>query len=559
MRIKTDLEIAKEAKIKPIYEIASKAGIEENELIPYGTNKAKISLRIHERIKNNPDGKLILVSAMNPTPSGEGKTTTSIGLSDALTRLGQKTFLALREPSLGPVFGIKGGAAGGGYAQVIPMEDINLHFTGDMHAITAANNLLCAITDNHIYQGNELRIDPRSITIKRCMDVNDRQLRMITCGLGGHANGMPREDGFDITAASEVMAVLCLAQDLHDLKERLGRIRVGYTFDKKPVLASDLKATGAAALLLKDAIQPNLVQTLEGTPVFIHGGPFANIAHGCNSVIATKTALKLADWVVTEAGFGADLGAEKFIDIKCRQSGLWPDAVVIVTTLRALKCHGGIKKDEWDKPNEQALKKGFANLEKHIENLIGVFGLNVVVAVNHFAADTEEEVRLLRELCQTKGVKAVPLDVWGKGGAGGLELAEAVMQAAERKSTPRFPYSLEDSLQSKISAIAKNIYGASEVHYSADVLRSMEHHLSNGGDNGLPICVAKTQYSLSDDPDKLGRPKNFIMTVREIKVSAGAGFVVVFAGKMMTMPGLPKIPAAENMTIDNYGNIEGLF
>lgn len=558
MKIKTDLEIAKEARLQPIYEIALKAGIEVGELIPYGTNKAKVSLKISERIKNNPDGKLILVSAMNPTPSGEGKTTTSIGLSDALGRLGQKTFLALREPSLGPVFGIKGGAAGGGYAQVIPMEDINLHFTGDMHAITAANNLLCALADNHIYQGNELRIDPRSITVKRCMDVNDRQLRMITCGLGGHANGMPREDGFDITAASEVMAVLCLAEDMHDLKERLGRIRIGYTFDKKPVPASDLKATGAMALLLKDAIQPNLVQTLEGTPVFIHGGPFANIAHGCNSVIATKTALKLADWVVTEAGFGADLGAEKFIDIKCRQSGLWPDAVVVVTTLRALKCHAGVKKSDWDKPDEEALKKGFANLEKHIENLSGVFGLNVVVAVNHFTTDTEEEIKLLQELCRSKGIKAVSADVWAKGGTGGAELAKAVMQAAQRKSEPRFPYSLEDSLQAKISAIARNIYGASEVHYSADVLRSMEH-LSGDGYSGLPICVAKTQYSLSDDPDKLGRPKNFIMTVREIKVSAGAGFVVVFAGKMMTMPGLPKVPAAETMTIDDDGNIEGLF
>lgn len=558
MNVKTDLEIAKEAKIKPIYEIASYAGIEESELIPYGSNKAKVSLKIFDRLKHNADGKLILVSAMNPTPPGEGKTTTAIGLSDALQQLGHKTFLALREPSLGPVFGIKGGAAGGGYAQVIPMEDINLHFTGDMHAITAANNLLCALADNHIYQGNALRIDPRSITIKRCMDVNDRQLRMITCGLGGHANGMPREDGFDITAASEVMAVLCLAQDMHDLKERLGRIRVGYTFENKPVLASDLGATGAMALLLKDAIQPNLVQTLEGTPVFIHGGPFANIAHGCNSVIATKAALKLADWVVTEAGFGADLGAEKFIDIKCRQSGLWPDAVVVVTTLRALKCHAGVKKSGWSKPNPEALKKGFSNLEKHIENLKNVYGLSVVVAVNHFAADTDEEIALLQDLCQSKGVTAVPIDVWGQGGAGGLALAEAVIKAAERKSEPRFPYSLDDSLKSKINAIAKNIYGASEVHYSADVLRSMEH-LSNGGYSGLPICVAKTQYSLSDDPEKLGRPENFIMTVREIKVSAGAGFVVVFAGKMMTMPGLPKIPAAENMTIDDDGNIEGLF
>lgn len=558
MSFKTDLEIAKEAKIQPIYEIALKAGIDSGELIPYGSHKAKVSLKITERIKDKPDGKLILVSAINPTPSGEGKTTTSIGLSDALSRLGQKTFLALREPSLGPVFGMKGGAAGGGYAQVIPMEDINLHFTGDIHAITAANNLLCALADNHIYQGNELRIDPRSITIKRCMDINDRQLRMITCGLGGHANGMPREDGFDITAASEVMAVLCLAKDMHDLKERLGRIRVGYTFEKKPVLASDLKATGAMALLLKDAIEPNLVQTLEGTPVFMHGGPFANIAHGCNSVIATKTALKLADWVVTEAGFGADLGAEKFIDIKCRQAGLWPDAVVVVATLRALKCHGGLTKNEWDKRNEQAIIKGFANLEKHIENLTGVFGLNAVVAINHFNTDTDEEIALLCDLCRNIGITAVPIDVWGKGGAGGTELAKAVMQAAQVKTAPRFPYSLGDTLQDKIKAIAKNIYGASEVHYSADVLRSIEHFSGNGY-SGLPICIAKTQYSLSDDPEKLGRPSNFIMTVREIKISAGAGFVVVLAGKMMTMPGLPKVPAAENMTIDDNRNIEGLF
>lgn len=558
MQMKSDLEIAKEAKIQSIWEIALKAGVETGEVIPYGTNKAKVSLKISERLKGNPDGKLILVSALNPTPSGEGKTTTSIGLSDALQRLGQKTFLALREPSLGPVFGIKGGAAGGGYSQVIPMEDINLHFTGDIHAITAANNLLCALVDNHIFQGNKLNIDPRNITIKRCMDVNDRQLRNIACGLGGLPDGMPREDGFDITAASEVMAVLCLASGIHDLKERLGRIKIGYAFDKKPVLASDINAGGAMALLLKDAIQPNLVQTLEGTPVFIHGGPFANIAHGCNSVIATKTALKLADWVVTEAGFGADLGAEKFLDIKCRQTGLWPNAVVLVATLRAVKCHGGLKKGEWDKPDKSALQKGFANLEKHIENLTGIYGLPVVVAINRFSADTEEELALLEQLCAGKGVSAVPTTVWEHGGAGGEELARAVMQAAQQKSEPRFPYSLDDSLQVKINAIAKKIYGASEVHYSADVLRNIEH-LAENGYNGLPICVAKTQYSLSDDPEKIGRPKNFIMTVRELKISAGAGFVVVFAGKMMTMPGLPKVPAAENMTIDDFGGVEGLF
>jgi formate--tetrahydrofolate ligase len=555
---KTDLEIAREANIQSIWDIAQNAGIEPHELIPYGTNKAKVSLNIQERIKDNPCGKLILVSAINPTPSGEGKTTMSIGLSDALRRLGQKSFLALREPSLGPVFGIKGGAAGGGYSQVIPMEDINLHFTGDIHAITAANNLLCALVDNHIFQGNTLGIDPRNISIKRCMDVNDRQLRNITCGLGGLPNGMPREDGFDITAASEVMAVLCLSSGIRDLKERLGRIKIGYTFDKKPVTASDLKAEGAMALLLKDAIQPNLVQTLEGTPVFIHGGPFANIAHGCNSVIATKTALKLADWVVTEAGFGADLGAEKFLDIKCRQTGLWPSAVVLVATLRALKFHGGLKKGEWDRPDAEALKKGFSNLEKHIENITGVYGLPVVVAINRFENDSEDEISLLRQMCAGMGVAAVPATVWQRGGAGGEELACAVMQAARQKSEPRFPYSLSDSLQVKINALARKIYGASEVHYSADVLRSIEH-LAENGFVGLPICVAKTQYSLSDDSEKLGRPENFIMTVRALKVSAGAGFVVAYAGKMMTMPGLPKVPAAENMTIDDSGNVEGLF
>ncbi len=554
---KTDLEIAKTAKIKPAYDIALKAGVQPEELIPYGSNKAKVSLKITERISSGKYGRLILVSAVNPTPSGEGKTTVSIGLADALSRLGEKTFLALREPSLGPVFGIKGGAAGGGYSQVIPMEDINLHFTGDMNAITAANNLLCALVDNHIYQGNALGIDPRKITVKRCADVNDRQLRMITCGLGGSANGMPREDGFDITAASEVMAVLCLAEDLHDLKERLGRIKIGYTFDGRPVLAGDLGATGAMAVLLKDAIEPNLVQTLEGTPVFMHGGPFANIAHGCNSVIATKTALKLADWVVTEAGFGADLGAEKFLDIKCRQAGLWPDAVVLVATLRALKCHGGLKKGEWDKPNETALRKGFANLEKHIDNLTGVFGLPVVVAINRFSTDTVEEISLLKRLCAQKGATAVSVEVWEKGGAGGEELACAVMQAAQ-KTEPRYPYALDDTLQAKIGALAKKIYGASEVHYSADVLRNIEHLVENGY-TGLPICVAKTQYSLSDDPEKVGRPEGFIMTVRQLKLSAGAGFVVVYAGKMMTMPGLPKVPAAENMTIDDDGSIHGLF
>jgi formate--tetrahydrofolate ligase len=558
MQFKTDLEIAREATLRPIYDIAAAAGIEPDELIPYGTNKAKVSLKISERLKNRKDGRLILVTALNPTPSGEGKTTISIGLADAIRRLDKKVFLALREPSLGPVFGIKGGAAGGGYAQVIPMEDINLHFTGDIHAVTAANNLLCALIDNHIHQGNALGIDPRNITFKRCMDVNDRQLRMITCGLGGPANGTPREDGFDITAASEVMAVLCLAKDLHDLKERLGRIKIGYTADGRPVLASDIKAHGAMAALLKDAIQPNLVQTLEGTPVFVHGGPFANIAHGCNSVIATKTALKLADYVVTEAGFGADLGAEKFLDIKCRQAGVWPAAAVLVCTLRALKYHGGLKKGEWDRPDEKALKKGMANLNKHIENLTGIFGLNVVVAINRFTTDTEEEIALLMELCAEKGVKAVPVEVWEKGGAGGLELAKAVLQAASIKTEPRHPYSLSDSIQEKINAVARKVYGAAEVHYSADVLRHIEH-LTETGYDGLPICIAKTQYSFSDDPEKIGRPRDFILTVRQLKLSGGAGFVVVLAGKMMTMPGLPKIPAAESITIDDEGRIDGLF
>ena len=557
MEFKTDLQIAREAKIQPIYDIAAKAGIESGELIPYGNFKAKVSLKIINRLKERPNGKLILVSAINPTPSGEGKTTVSIGLSDAIARLQKKVFLALREPSLGPVFGIKGGAAGGGYAQVIPMEDINLHFTGDIHAVTAANNLLCAIVDNHIHQGNEFNIDPRKISVKRCMDMNDRQLRMISSGLGGPANGMPREDGFDITAASEVMAVLCLATDLHDLKERLGRIKVGYTFDDKPVLVSDLKVHGAMAVLLKDAIEPNLVQTLEGTPVFMHGGPFANIAHGCNSVIATKTAMKLADFVVTEAGFGADLGAEKFLDIKCRQADIWPDAVVLIATLRALKYHGGLKKGELNTPNSEALQKGMANLAKHIENL-KEFGVNIVVAVNRFYADTEEEIRLVQDACLKLGVRAIPVEVWEKGGEGGVELAKEVLEIAQNKTYPRHPYSLNDTIQNKIDAVAKKIYGAGDVHYSADVMRHIEHLTENGYD-GLPICIAKTQYSFSDDPEKIGRPENFIFTVRQMKLSAGAGFVVVMAGKIMTMPGLPKTPAAQSITIEDDGTVEGLF
>jgi len=557
MQQKTDLEIAREAQLIPISQIAQSAGILEDELIPFGNKKAKVSLSLLRRIKDNADAKLILVSAINPTPAGEGKTTISIGLADALKRCGQKVCLALREPSLGPVFGMKGGAAGGGYAQVIPMADINLHFTGDIHAVTAANNLLCALVDNHIQHGNELNIDPRRIAIKRCMDINDRQLRFITCGLGGRANGMPREDGFDITAASEVMAVLCLASDLHDLKERLARIKVAYTFDERPVTAGELKAAGAMAVLLKDAVKPNLVQTLEQTPCLMHGGPFANIAHGCNSYIATNMAMHLADYVVTEAGFGADLGAEKFLDIKCRQTGLWPDAAVIVVTVRALKSHGGKPKKTLNEPDEDAVIRGMQNLDKHIENLKDFYGLPVTVAINRFSSDSPEEIALVQKLCRAKGVTAVTADVWEKGGEGGIALAKEVMRIA-KKGTPKHPYELTDDIPTKIEKLAKKIYGASEVHYSAGVSKTIET-LSRNGYAHLPICVAKTQYSLSHDPKLIGRPSGFIFTVRNIKLSAGAGFIVVLAGDMMTMPGLPKNPAAEQITIDDEGRIEGLF
>ncbi len=556
MQYKTDLQIAREAELVPISQIAQDAGILENELIPFGNKKAKISLSVLNRIKGQRDAKLILVSAINPTPAGEGKTTVSIGLADALKKTGQRVCLALREPSLGPVFGIKGGAAGGGYAQVIPMEDINLHFTGDLHAITAANNLLCALVDNHIQHGNALGIDPRRIVIKRCMDINDRQLRFITCGLGGRTNGMPREDSFDITAASEVMAVLCLASDLHDLKDRLSRIKVAYTFDEQPVTAEDLKAAGAMAVLLKDAIKPNLVQTLEHTPCLMHGGPFANIAHGCNSYIATNMAMHLADYVVTEAGFGADLGAEKFLDIKCRQTGLWPDAVVIVATIRALKSHGGKTKEELGQPDEAALIRGMQNLDKHIENLKDFYGLPVAVAINQFVTDTPQEIALVQELCKAKGVNAVTTQVWEKGGDGGIALAEEVVRIAQ-KSKPTHPYELCDDIPTKIEKLAKTIYGASEVHYSAGVFKSIEA-LTKNGYAQLPICIAKTQYSLSHDPKLTGRPGGFIFTVRNIKVSAGAGFIVVLAGDMMTMPGLPKSPAAEQITINDEGRINGL-
>jgi len=557
MQYKTDLEIAREAKLVPIGQIAEAGGILESELIPFGYKKAKVSLSIMGRLKNRSRGKLVLVSAINPTPAGEGKTTVSIGLADALKRCGERVFLTLREPSLGPVFGIKGGAAGGGYAQVIPMEDINLHFTGDLHAVTAANNLLCALVDNHIHHGNALGIDPRRITFKRCMDMNDRQLRFITCGLGGRTNGMPREDSFDITAASEVMAVLCLATDLHDLKRRLARIKVAYTFDEKPVTAGDLKAEGAMAVLLRDAIRPNLVQTLEQTPCLMHGGPFANIAHGCNSYIATNMALHLADYVVTEAGFGADLGAEKFLDIKCRQTGLWPDAVVVVATIRALKSHGGKKKDELSVPDEEAVIRGMENLYKHIENLKDFYGLPIVVAINKFHTDTPEEIALVQKLCRARGVNAVPVEVWEKGSEGGVELAREVMRIA-KKTEPKHPYALEDPIPCKIEKLAKTIYGACDVHYSAGVAKAIEA-LSKNGYAYLPICVAKTQYSLSHDPSLIGRPKDFIFTVRNIKLSAGAGFIVVLAGDMMTMPGLPKKPAAESITIDDEGRIDGLF
>ena len=554
---KTDLEIAREAYLTPIREIAGRAGILDSELIPFGNNKAKVSLSIHERIQNNAQGKLILVSAVNPTPAGEGKTTVSIGLADALAQCGQRVCLTLREPSLGPVFGIKGGAAGGGYSQVIPMEDINLHFTGDLHAVTAANNLLCALVDNHIQQGNGLGIDPRRITIRRCMDMNDRQLRFITCGLGGRANGMPREGSFDITAASEVMAVLCLASGLQDLKERLSRIKVAYTFTDKPVTAEHLHAAGAMAVLLKDAIHPNIVQTLEGTPCLMHGGPFANIAHGCNSYIATRTALHLSDYVVTEAGFGADLGAEKFLDIKCRQTGLWPDAVVVVATVRALKVHGGVAKDALANPDAAAVARGFSNLEKHIDNLQGFYGLPVAVAINKFDTDSAEELEVICRLCAAKGVTAVPAEVWAKGGKGGIALAQEVMRIAQ-KTPPKHPYALEDSIETKIEKLARTIYGAGEIHYSAGVPKDIATLSANGYAN-LPVCIAKTQYSLSHDPKLLGRPEGFRFTVRGVKLSAGAGFIAVMAGDITTMPGLPKAPAAEQITIDDKGRIEGLF
>ena len=553
----SDVEIAQGAKVEKISVAAEKLGLTEDDLEFYGKFKAKISADVWSRIEKNPDGKLILVTAITPTPAGEGKTTTSIGLADAFARLGKKICVALREPSLGPCFGIKGGAAGGGYAQVVPMEDINLHFTGDFHAITTAHNLLAAVLDNHLQQGNELKIDVRRVVWKRVLDLNDRALRNVIVGLGGRINGVPRESGFDITVASEMMAILCLAKDFADLKERLGKIIVAYTTDGAPITTNDLKVTGSLALLLKDAIKPNLVQTLEGTPALIHGGPFANIAHGCNSVMATKYALKLADIVVTEAGFGADLGAEKFLDIKCRMSGLRPDAVVIVATIRALKMHGGIDKKNLSEPNVAAVERGLENLEKHIENIQG-FGLPAIVALNDFPTDTAEEISAVEKICAAKNVRFARSKVFAEGGAGGIDLAKAVEDSFNDAKNFKFTYADDTSLKFKILAVAKKIYGADGVTFLPAAKKQLTE-IEQLGFGGLPICIAKTQYSLSDDASKLGRPKDFNVTVREVKISAGAGFVVVLSGNIMTMPGLPKRPAAEQIDITPDGVISGLF
>ncbi len=559
MTFKSDIEIAQEAKPKLIGEIAEKLDIKDDYLECYGKYKGKIDYNILDQYKNKKDGKLILVTAINPTPAGEGKTTTTVGLGDALSKLGKKAVIALREPSLGPVFGVKGGAAGGGYAQVIPMEDINLHFTGDIHAVTTANNLIAALLDNHIQQGNRLGIDTRKIIWKRCLDMNDRQLRFMVNGLGGKANGTPREDGFDISVASEIMAVLCLSNDLEDLKEKVSRIILAYSYDGEPITVGDLKGQGAVAALLKDALKPNLVQTLEHTPAFIHGGPFANIAHGCNSVMATKIALKLGDYVVTEAGFGADLGAEKFLDIKCRLSGLKPDAVVIVATARAMKLHGGVAKADTAKENIPALEKGIENLLKHVENITGVFGLPAVVAINRFPTDTEAELNYIEERCKSLGVNTILSDVWAKGGEGGIALAEEVIGIIEKSdSSFRFAYDLNLTVKEKIEAIATRIYGADGVDYIGNSLKQIEE-IERLGYGNLPICMAKTQYSLSDDPSKLGRPSGFRITVRNIKPSIGAGFIVAITGEIMTMPGLPKTPAAEQIDVDRTGKISGLF
>ncbi|QNB47853.1 formate--tetrahydrofolate ligase [Thermanaerosceptrum fracticalcis] len=559
MTFKSDIEIAQEAKPQVINEIAEKLNINPEYVENYGKYKAKIDYNILSQMKDKPDAKLILVTAINPTPAGEGKTTTTVGLGDALSYIGKKTVIALREPSLGPVFGVKGGAAGGGYAQVIPMEDINLHFTGDLHAIGAANNLIAAMLDNHIYQGNELDIDVRRITWKRCLDMNDRQLRFLVNGLGGKANGVPREDGFDITVASEIMAILCLSNDLEDLKKRVEKIIIGYNRKGEPVTAGDIKAQGAVAALLKDALKPNLVQTLEHTPAFIHGGPFANIAHGCNSVMATKMAMKLGDYVVTEAGFGADLGAEKFVDIKCRLSGLKPNAVVIVATVRALKSHGGVAKADLNQENLEALKKGVPNLLKHVENVTQNYGLPAVVAINRFPTDTEAELMFIEEECKKLGVNVALSEVWGKGGAGGVKLAEEVLKLIDKGDNNfKFVYDVNLPVKEKIKAIATKIYGAEGVDFVGSSTQDIEN-IEKIGYGNLPICMAKTQYSLSDDPKKLGRPEGFRISIRAAKVSAGAGFIVALTGDIMTLPGLPKVPAAEKIDVDNTGKISGLF
>ena len=558
MEYKTDIEIAQESEMERITAIAEKCGIGPEYVEQYGSYKAKIDLKLLSDRADRPDGKLVLVTAITPTPAGEGKTTTTVGLGDALRRIGKKSVIALREPSLGPVFGVKGGAAGGGYAQVVPMEDINLHFTGDFHAIGAANNLLAAMLDNHIYQGNALGIDPTTITWRRCVDMNDRQLRFVVDGLGGRVNGRPREDGYDITVASEIMAVFCLSTDILDLKRRLASIIVAYTYDGKPVTAGDLKAAGAMAALLKDALKPNLVQTLEHTPAFVHGGPFANIAHGCNSIVATKLALKLGDYCVTEAGFGADLGAEKFLDIKCRMAGLKPDAVVIVATVRALKMHGGLDKKELGTEDLEALKRGLPNLLQHVENITQVYHLPAVVAVNRFPTDTEAELKLVEDECRKLGVNVALSEVWGKGGEGGVELAKEVVRLCDAPNGFTFSYDADRPILEKLEEISKKIYRADGVELTAGAKKQAKK-LTELGFGGMPICMAKTQYSFSDDPKLLGAPSGFDVTVRNLKVSAGAGFIVALTGDIMTMPGLPKVPAAEKIDVDEHGVISGLF
>ncbi|WP_455539925.1 formate--tetrahydrofolate ligase [Terrisporobacter sp.] len=558
MKFKSDIEIAQEVKPLHIREVGKKLGLNEDDLELYGKYKAKIDYNLLKAHKKENKSKLILTTAINPTPMGEGKTTTTIGMADGLRKIGKNAVVTLREPSLGPVFGMKGGAAGGGYAQVIPMEDINLHFTGDFHAIGAANNLLAAMIDNHIYQGNKLNIDPKTITWRRCVDMNDRQLRNIVCGMGRKVDGVVREDGFDITVASEVMAAFCLSNNIIDLKEKLGDIIIGYTYANEPVKAKELNANGAMAALLKDALKPNLVQTLEGTPAFVHGGPFANIAHGCNSIIATKMAMNFADYVVTEGGFGADLGAEKFIDIKCRMADIKPDAVVIVVTVRALKYNGGVSKEDLGEPNLKALEAGLPNLLKHIENITQVFKLPAVVSINEFPTDTQEEINLIKEKCSDLGVNVVLSQVWAKGGEGGIELAKEVVRLCEEENNFSYAYSLEESIKGKINSIATKIYGADGVDFTKEAEKEISN-LEKLGYNNLPICMAKTQYSLTDDPSKLSRPTNFRITVRKINISAGAGFIVALTGDIMKMPGLPKMPAAERIDVDENGVIKGLF